>query len=113
MPVGGPSSPQAVVGRSSNDNEELVSQLQGVHLATSQEKSTTHGGSMESGRHSETPTRQTVLFSATQTKKLSWKPSTVNLDRYLLAEDIMYVFLCCYCGVGNILAYWNNCMYLT
>ncbi|XP_023754172.1 la-related protein 1C [Lactuca sativa] len=46
MPVGGPSSPQAAVGRSSNDNEELVSQLQGVHLATSQEKFTTHGGSM-------------------------------------------------------------------
>lgn len=46
MLVGGPSSPQVVVGRSSNDNEELVSQLLGVHLATSQEKFTTHGGSM-------------------------------------------------------------------
>ncbi|CAH1450931.1 unnamed protein product [Lactuca virosa] len=37
---------------------------------------------------------------------LSWQPSTV-------AEDIVYVFLCCYCGFGNIIAYWSNCMYLT
>ncbi|CAI9271715.1 unnamed protein product [Lactuca saligna] len=37
---------------------------------------------------------------------LSWQPSTV-------AEDIVYVFLCCHCGFGNILAYWSNCMYLT
>ncbi|CAH1415264.1 unnamed protein product [Lactuca virosa] len=47
MSVGGPSSPQAAIGRSSNDNEELVSKLLGVHLATSQEKFTTHGGSMD------------------------------------------------------------------
>ncbi|CAH1425778.1 unnamed protein product [Lactuca virosa] len=35
--------------------------------------------------------------------KLSWKPSTVVLDWHLLVEDIVYVFLCCYCGFGNIL----------
>ncbi|CAH1430963.1 unnamed protein product [Lactuca virosa] len=45
--------------------------------------------------------------------KLSWQPSTVVLDWHLLAEDIVYVFLCCYCGFGNILAYWSNYMYLT
>ncbi|CAI9278890.1 unnamed protein product [Lactuca saligna] len=44
---------------------------------------------------------------------LSWQPSTVVLDRHLLAKDIVYVFFCCYCGFGNILAYWSNCMYLT
>ncbi|CAI9260143.1 unnamed protein product [Lactuca saligna] len=44
---------------------------------------------------------------------LSWQPSTVVLDQHLLAKDIVYVFLCCYCGFGNILAYWSNCMYLT
>ncbi|CAH1421960.1 unnamed protein product [Lactuca virosa] len=44
---------------------------------------------------------------------LSWQPSTVVLDRHLLAEDIVYVFLCCYYGFRNILAYWSNCMYLT
>ncbi|CAI9295177.1 unnamed protein product [Lactuca saligna] len=45
--------------------------------------------------------------------KLSWQPSTVVLDRHLLAKDITYVFFCCYCGFGNIHAYWSNCMYLT
>ncbi|KAL7601415.1 hypothetical protein Lser_V15G21480 [Lactuca serriola] len=45
--------------------------------------------------------------------KLSWQPSTVVLDWHLLAEDVVYVFLCCYCGFENILAYWSNCMYLT
>ncbi|CAI9300382.1 unnamed protein product [Lactuca saligna] len=45
--------------------------------------------------------------------KLSWQPSTVVLDRHLLAKDIVYVLFCCYCGFGNILAYWSNCMYLT
>ncbi|CAI9302166.1 unnamed protein product [Lactuca saligna] len=44
---------------------------------------------------------------------LSWQPSTVVLDQHLLAKDIVYVFFCCYCGFGNILAYWYNCMYLT
>ncbi|CAI9298022.1 unnamed protein product [Lactuca saligna] len=44
---------------------------------------------------------------------LSWQPSTVVWDRHLLAKDIVYVFFCCYCGFGNILAYWSNCMYLT
>ncbi|CAI9279716.1 unnamed protein product [Lactuca saligna] len=45
--------------------------------------------------------------------KLSWQPSTVVLDRHLLAKDIVYVFFCCYCGFRNIHAYWSNCMYLT
>ncbi|KAL7587406.1 hypothetical protein Lser_V15G38243 [Lactuca serriola] len=45
--------------------------------------------------------------------KLSWQPSTIVLDRHLLAKDIAYVFFCCYCGFGNIHAYWSNCMYLT
>ncbi|CAI9303281.1 unnamed protein product [Lactuca saligna] len=36
---------------------------------------------------------------------LSWQPSTVVLDRHLLAKDIVYVFFCCYCGFENILAY--------
>ncbi|CAH1421305.1 unnamed protein product [Lactuca virosa] len=46
-------------------------------------------------------------------EELSWQPSTIVLDRHLLVEDIVYVFLCCYCGFGNILSYWSNCMYLT
>ncbi|CAI9300012.1 unnamed protein product [Lactuca saligna] len=36
---------------------------------------------------------------------LSWQPSIIVLDRHLLAKDIVYVFFCCYCGSGNILAY--------
>nr|KAJ0218896.1 hypothetical protein LSAT_V11C300108240 [Lactuca sativa] len=56
MLVGGPSSPQVVVGRSSNDNEELVSQLLGVHLATSQEKFTTHGDAKRALYSTSTPT---------------------------------------------------------
>ncbi|CAI9303924.1 unnamed protein product [Lactuca saligna] len=39
---------------------------------------------------------------------LSWQPSTIVWDRHLLAKDIVYVFFCCYCGFGNILAYWSN-----
>ncbi|CAH1434095.1 unnamed protein product [Lactuca virosa] len=46
-------------------------------------------------------------------EQLKTDRSTIVLDRHLLAEDIVYVFLCCYCGFGNILAYWSNCMYLT
>ncbi|CAH1413326.1 unnamed protein product [Lactuca virosa] len=53
------------------------------------------------------------LVSKDYAPKLSWQPSTLVLDRHLLAEDIVYVFLCRYCGFGNILAYWSNCMYLT
>ncbi|CAI9296628.1 unnamed protein product [Lactuca saligna] len=44
---------------------------------------------------------------------LSWQPSIVVLDRHLLAKDIVYVLFCCYCGFGNILAYWSTCMYVT
>ncbi|CAI9277862.1 unnamed protein product [Lactuca saligna] len=54
-----------------------------------------------------------ILMYEMLTGKLSWQPSTVVLDRHLLAKDIVYVFFCCYCGFGNILAYWSNCMYLT
>ncbi|CAI9290836.1 unnamed protein product [Lactuca saligna] len=36
---------------------------------------------------------------------LSWQPSTVVLDRHILAKDIVYVFFCCYCGFGKILSY--------
>ncbi|CAI9301756.1 unnamed protein product [Lactuca saligna] len=50
-------------------------------------------------------------FLREKANKLSWQLSTVVLDRHLLAEDIMYMFLCYYCGFGNILAYWSNCMH--